>query len=354
MRFALFLLAAPLFAQCTGYSTSLPYQLPTVSLATYSATVSAYPVFVYVTDGRLKTTANGGLSQSAGNDIRFADATGAFFLQSLVTYSATSGVWEGYIQPTGLSQYGPVPIRICIGKASDSSHSTSTTFPATIKAMFPMQESGLPWTDFSQTAGNTTGGTAPTQISGNLGALDKAQSFNGTTQFASFANPLTTGTDGSLFTYAKNVTSGGSPVMLENRISGCTNGLVLFATGSTGKGACYAQALSATAAGSTDLRGSWHALECTFVASSKTVVLYVDGVVDGTVTGGAGPFDAFAAGTNEIGQGCDASLAPISGMSHAQIISGAEGAQIVQAKSAAFTSPTTFTVNKSGVWGVSM
>lgn len=349
----LLFLAAPLFAQCTGYGNSLPYQLPTVAAASMTAPVSTYPVFVYVTDARLKTTANGGLSQSAGNDIRFADESGAFILQSLVTYSATAGVWEGYIQTPGLSAYGPVNLRICVGKASDTSHSSSTTFPTAIKAMYPMQENGLPEVDSSQSANNSNGGTAPTQVAGNLGALDKAQSFNGSSQFVQLANPLTAGTDGSLFAYVKAVTMVSNSVSIENRVGG-TAGLVMYSDQATGHVACYIASLSQVTFGTSDTRGAWHAEECTCVASTKTCTIYIDGAAENSTSGGAGSPAAFQAGNMTLGKATDGTFALFGGMSHMQIISGAESASTVAAKSAAFTSPSTFAVSKAQVWGGAM
>ncbi|HXB72492.1 MAG TPA: LamG domain-containing protein [Candidatus Acidoferrales bacterium] len=340
------LLALPAYSQCTGYGTSIA---ATVEQVTGTLTNVAEPISI--TDTRLATTGNGGLSLSTGNDICISDSgnTVAFPLQKRPgSYSATTGAYAATVLFPSLSASATTSVLVWVGKASASDPSTTAVWNSNYKQVYQLGETGTPgaggagvYLDSTVNAMNSVTGTInPTSVAGIAG-FGNAQSFNGTNQFIQVTNALASGAPGTIQAWFNVGTHSTSPTVVDNRANGTVGCAIYMDTSGFVHAFCNSAGLDKPNAVNV-ANGVWHQAVLTVNTGGVGVTLYVDG----TLIGASGPqaFGGFSAGSDMIGRNV------VSGgtswfpgkVQEVRISSVVEGAAQIKADYDAMHAPTSF------------
>lgn len=302
----------------TWYNTSyLHKKLITIDHTKVSGTsdLSSFPVLISRIDTDLKTVGNGGSVQSSsGFDIIFVDSTESTKLDhEIEKYVASTGEIEMWVRIPTLSHTADTLIYLYYdnGSISTSQENVNGVWDTNYKAVWHLaQATGTNATDSTSNAATATQTASPTQGSGEI---DGSLAFNGSTQYLTFSSsaPNITGDKTvecwvNATSFAENPVSF-SPRFIHDNIDG-TNGYQMTILSST-SGWVWAvndsggQRIVSTNTYSTS---TWYHLVGTYVASSHTVALYVNGVSksDGSASGwGTGTSTANRIGQRNDGNG---------------------------------------------------
>jgi hypothetical protein len=339
-----FALAGAAGAQCTGYGTQIgaQFQQVTGALTNYTAVIS-------VTDSRLATVANGGLSQSTGFDICIGDSanTVAFPLQ-IRKYVATTGAYMAAVQVPSLSASAVTVVNLWVGKAGVSDPSTTAAWDANFMQVYPLQETCTPdsatagcFKDATSRAAHSTGGKYPTQVAGLLG---NAQSFvSASNENIVVPNEVTTGNAITLSGWFKTSTTTASTLIYDQRAGVSHNlGCYVYTNVSGFIGAlCGNGSNDVTLTGSANLaNGLWH--HYAFANIGATLTGYVDGASIGSAINGAGAI-VFGTGSSCIGPYCSGGTIPWNGsLQDLRLSNTSRSAAWIKADYDAFHAPGTF------------
>lgn len=352
MRMLLLLLAAlPAWAQCSGYSNSIPAQFEQVT-----ANLSNYPAVISITSKLLATTANGGLSQSTGFDICFSDLPNLVsFPIQIRSYIATGTLLAVVKASLALA---PTNVLLWIGKGSVSDPSSTSVWDSGFMQVYPLQETCTPggstascFKDATATGNNSTTGNYPTQTAGLVG---NAQSFNGSANYIKIVNALTAGTTATVSAWGKIASIAGVQYWIfTNGNNASSKGFIFDYALTTGFTNLFF-AGSVQASGNAGLAdGNWHFVTGTLTASPATVTMYVDGVQQGSIV--TGTFTGFVAGNSEIGAGAFGAGAIgdfLTGtLQEIRVSNVARSAAWIAADYDSFHSPTTFFKLTNRTWG---
>lgn len=282
MRLAtLFLFACSAWgAGCTGYSYSVEGTFGAVGGA---APISNFPAPIAITSDLLRTTANGGASQSTGYDIAISDInnTTCFPLQ-IRDYSATTGAYYAVQQVPSIFAVGTQQVLMWVGKAAVSDPSTTSVWATSYKQVYPLQESGSPYNDATSNAKNSTAVTGTlTRVAATVGY---AQTFTvASSNKISFNNNSTLAIPATISAMFKLPSaSGTNQAIWENR-TGNLGGCVIYVAATTGYAEGYCN--NGTVSSSVNVAdGNWHHMLLVW-ASTTVLRIYVDGVYRATLTG---------------------------------------------------------------------
>jgi hypothetical protein len=122
-------------------------------------TLSNFPVLVYITDPDLETVSNGGYVElSTGQDIIFTASNGTTLLNyEIVSYSATSGALQAWVNISSISPSGSYTFYMYYGDSTAPANTTSNaqgTWNSNYAAVFHLEQAG------NGTAGEYTDSTS--------------------------------------------------------------------------------------------------------------------------------------------------------------------------------------------------
>ena len=168
-----------------------------------SSDSSSFPVLVSISDTTLKTVANGGhvqhtCTQSAPAvtmpaDLIFATTSvGSTMLPWEVEfYDAVNGILIAWVQLPTVSHTANTVFYVLYGNSgittaqNTGSYTPQNVWDGNFKGVWHLSESSNPYKDSTSNGNNSTGGTYPTQTTGQFG---NGQLFNGSSNFIAFNN----------------------------------------------------------------------------------------------------------------------------------------------------------------------
>ncbi len=250
-----------------------------------SSTLTNFPLLINLNTG-ISGFAYNQFASSAGNDLRFTDASGQILLNHEIDTWNTNGTSSVWVQVPAISSSTNYIIAYW-GNPALTGVASFTTNGATWSnylAVLHLKESSFPYLD-STTLHTATNGTPPTQTSS--GQIGNAEVFNGTTQFLAPAGAVSLGSSFSLSAWVKlDSAATNIQTVWANKSAGATsNGVALFVNFfNTANG----QVLLETGSGSANLTaestggavpvGGWHHVLVTADRGAGLATFYVDGV----------------------------------------------------------------------------
>jgi hypothetical protein len=177
------------FAQCTisenGYALRVKITIDNTKVEG-TASHADFPVLISHTDPNMRSTTNGGYVENVnGYDIIFTNSSGTQIDHRLVSYNASTGAIEAWVEVPSLSTAADTDIYIYFGKEGVASDpSTAGTFAGNYKAVWPLDEnpSGTvsDYTSNSNTMSSSGSMTSGDEVSAMVGnGLD----FDGTDDY---------------------------------------------------------------------------------------------------------------------------------------------------------------------------
>lgn len=278
------------------------YRIHTIDHTQVPNTDSAnFPVLVQGTYSYLATVANGGKAQN-GNDIGFFTSTACTTKLDweIELYTATTGKVVYWIRLSNVSHTVDTLYYECYGDASVTTDQSNKNgvWDSSYKGVYHLREASGPYKDSTSNANDSTGGTAPTQATAQIGF---GQTFTAaSSQDIVLTNNFTTYTAGLTISGWCKAVASQYCFIWDTRGNVPLAGFSIYVDGPSGKGSFYINAPGfVTIASSANLvDSSFHYLVATYNGTSKVGTFYVDGVSQGTSTATADPI--FTAGNSEI------------------------------------------------------
>ena len=269
------------------YNTNWMYRKKlTIDHTKVAATLTNFPVLVSITDANLSVKA-----QSTGNDILFTNSTGTKLPHEIESYTSATGALVAWVNVASVSSTADTVLYVYYGNPSASDQQNKIgTWDGNYQAVWHLDESANPYHDSTNHKVNSTGGTYPTQTTGQIG---KAQTFvSASSQFINFSNgavsyPMNMGTnDWTVSAWIKTgsdvecIISKGSgvPGPMDNwqmRITSHLTGIVFMMTKQN------VGSLNTAQDGTVVGDNVWHYVTVRIVRNDK-IYRYVDGSVTGT------------------------------------------------------------------------
>jgi hypothetical protein len=154
----------------------------TIDHTKVAATLTNFPILVSITDVNLYAKA-----QSNGNDILFTTSTGTKLNHEIESYTSATGALVAWVNVTSVSSTADTVIYMYYGNPSASNQQNRAgTWDSNYAGVWHLKESSSPYNDSTGNNDNSTSGTYPTRVTGQIGY---AQNFtSASSQYISFGD----------------------------------------------------------------------------------------------------------------------------------------------------------------------
>ena len=282
-------------ASLAWYNSSWSYRKQiTIDYTKVSATQTNFAVLVNLasdTDLQSNALAN-------ADDLVFTAADGVTQLDyEISSYSAANGQLVAWVRIPSLSASANTVVYLYYGNAAATNQQNVTgVYDSSTVAVYHLNESAGPYVDVTTHQNNSTTGTAPTKVAGQVGS---GEGFDGSTNDIGIpdAAVLDVTNNATISAWFKLNATGQADILEK----GGNNGYVLWLDGNKIAFGSQNTAVAAFAYTSTTFStGVWYKIDGVNNAGTKSV--YVDGVLDGTSSSS----NSFSnTGVLKIGNGLD-------------------------------------------------